>query len=134
MLKAAFWSPAEPTWVFEVCAAPRFKGHFAGGGRLPTRVPSVIAWNRPTTRPARFSTSGRAQNASCSFFLEKFFVLVFRGSQGRSPRRVQEGLLPPIHPIHPRIPPRSLHYIFIRAAMVAASCFSNRSVPLRVMS
>ena len=31
-------------------------------------------------------------------------VLGFRGSQGRSPRRVQESLLPPIHP---RIPPTS---------------------------
>ncbi len=42
MLKAAFWSPAEPTWDFKVCAAPRSNGHFAGGGWLPTGVPSVI--------------------------------------------------------------------------------------------
>ena len=106
MLKAAFWSPAEPTWDFKVCAASRSEGHFAGGGWLPTGVPAVIIWNRPTARLARFPTSGRAENASCSFFLEKFFVLVFRGSQGRSSSRVQEGLsiLPPIHP---RIPPMS---------------------------
>jgi hypothetical protein len=58
MLKAAFWSPAEPTWDFEVCAAPRSNGHFAGGGWLPTDVPSVITWNRPTTRPARFRPAG----------------------------------------------------------------------------
>lgn len=32
------------------------------------------------------------------------FVLALAGSQGRSPRRVQEDLLPPIHP---RIPPTS---------------------------
>ena len=38
------------------------------------------------------------------FLLGKVLVLVFRGSQGRSPGRVQEGLLPPIHP---RIPPTS---------------------------
>jgi hypothetical protein len=110
MLKAALWSPAQPTWDFKVCGASRSKGHFAGGGWLPTGVPSVITWNRPTTRPARFPTSGWAQNASCAFFLESFFVLVFRGSQGRSPRRGQEGLLPPIHPIHPRIPPTSHKY------------------------
>src|ERR1035437_10236298 len=36
MLKAAFWSPAEPTWDFKVCAAPRSNAHFAGGGWLPT--------------------------------------------------------------------------------------------------
>src|ERR1039457_7381378 len=76
MLKAAFWSPAEPPWDSKVCAAPRLKGHFAGGGWLPTGVPSVITWNRPTTGPAPFPTSGRAQNASCSFFFERFFVLV----------------------------------------------------------
>jgi hypothetical protein len=42
MLKAAFCSPAEPAWDSKVYAAPRFRGHFAGGDRLPTGVPPVI--------------------------------------------------------------------------------------------
>ncbi len=69
MLKVAFSSPAEPTWDFKVCAAPRSNGHFASGGWLPIGVPSVITWNRPTTRPARFRPAGRA---------ERFLFLLLR--------------------------------------------------------
>jgi hypothetical protein len=53
--------------------------------------------------------TGQRQGAECPLFflLRKVFVLVFSGSQGRNPRRVQEGSLPPIHP---RIPPTSRKY------------------------
>ena len=68
MLKATSWSPAEPAWDFKVCAAPRSNGHFAGGGWLPTGVPSVITCNRPTTRPARFRPAGGRRRVYCHRF------------------------------------------------------------------
>ena len=40
----------------------------------------------------------RREGAECFLFFLLRKVLVFRVSQGRSPRGVQEGLLPPIHP------------------------------------
>src|ERR1035437_10202056 len=84
MLKAAFWSPAEPTWDFKVCAAPRPNGHFAGGGWLPTGVPSVITWNRPTTRPARFRPAG-GRRTLLFFLLRKVFCLGFQRVAGAKP-------------------------------------------------
>src|ERR1035437_1736946 len=103
MLKAAFWSPAEPTWDFKVCAAPRSNAHFAGGGWLPTdRCPFGDHPEPANDASCSAPISGRAQNASCFSFSERS-LFWFSEGQGRSPRGVQEGSLPPIHP---RIPPK----------------------------
>src|ERR1017187_6128975 len=92
MLKATFWIPAEPTWDSKVCAAPRSKGHFA----VAVRCRPVSIRKPPGTGQRRvvleFPTSGRAQIASLFFLLRRVFALVFRGSQGRSPRRFAGGL------------------------------------------
>ena len=92
---------------FQCLRRSSFQRPFCGWRLAANRCPFGDHLEPANDASCSISTSGRAQNASCSFFLERFLVLVFRGSQGRSPRRVQEGLLPPIRPIHPRIPPRS---------------------------
>ena len=68
------------------------------------------------TRPARFTTGGKAQNASCSFFLERFCVFGFQRVAGRRPSLVQESILPPSRP---RIPPTSLN---LRGEFLGYSC------------
>ena len=113
-VKRTIFGAAEPTWDFKACAAPRSEGHFAGGDRWQfgdhldpaneaVRVQQVL-FSLLLTRPARFTTGGKAQNASCSFFLERFCVFGFQRVAGRRPSLVQESILPPSRP---RIPPTS---------------------------
>jgi len=109
-------------------AAPRSKGQFGRGGRAGERChPRVITsepanrnhaqnmkWLPPTPvlassvqSPADASrltrTSGRAHNASCLSFLERFVFWFSEAPMGEAPTGAGE-LLPPIHP---RIPPTS---------------------------
>ena len=109
-LRTAFWIPVELTWDFKVCAAPRSNGHFEGGGWLPTGVPSAINWNRPSPRPAPFRPAGR-RRTPLVLSSQKGFCFGFQRVAGAKPPRVQEGFLPPIRPIHPRIPLKS-HLFF----------------------
>src|ERR1019366_10384947 len=66
---------------------------------VPVRASSVQS---PCAASCSAPTSGRAQNASCFSFSERF-LFWFSEGQGPSPRGVHEGSLPPIHP---RIPPK----------------------------
>ena len=107
-------------------AAPRSKGQFGRGGRAGERChPRVITsepanrnhaqnmkWLPPTPvlassvqSPADASrltrTSGRAHNASCLSFLERFVFWFSEAPMGEAPTGAGE-LLPPIHPRIPR--------------------------------
>ena len=84
MSKAAFWSPAEPTWDFKVCAAPRSSGHFAGGGWLMIGVPSVITWNRPTPRPARLRPAGGRRTLLVPSSWKGFLFWLSEGRRGEA--------------------------------------------------
>jgi hypothetical protein len=85
MLRGAFWSPAEPTWDFKLCAAPRSKGHFAGGDWLPTGVPSVITWNRSNDASCSISDQREGAERFLSFLLRMVFWLGFQGVAGAKP-------------------------------------------------
>src|ERR1035438_10565549 len=108
MLKATFWIPAEPTWDSKVCAAPRSKGHFAEA----VRCRPVSIRKPPGTGQRRvvldFRPAGERRSLLCSFFLEGFLLWFSGDRRGEAPAGLQEGSQPPIHPIHPRIPPTSL--------------------------
>src|SRR5664280_1849953 len=69
---------------------------FLFAGCVAAPVPVRGAWvQSPWDASCSAPTSGRAQNASCFTFSERF---CFGFQRGEAPRRVQEGSLPPIHP------------------------------------
>jgi hypothetical protein len=85
MLKPAFWSPAEPAWDFKVTPFPfqrLFLGRRLAGDPVPVPASSV---HSPSDASCSAPTSGRAQNASCSSFLERFLFWLSEARRGEAP-------------------------------------------------
>ena len=72
------------------------------------------------------SAPTRREGAECFLFFLLRKVLVFRVSQGRSPRGVQEGLLPPIHP---RILPTILSFLAVVVSAQAGTVLDQNNPP-----
>jgi len=106
MLRPALGSPAEPAWHFRV-ADHLFQGPFSGwrlaGDRCPLRdhlrtgqrnraqnIPVPVQTSSvqsPSDASCSAPTSGRAQNASCFSFLERFLFCFSEGRRGEAPAR-----------------------------------------------
>src|ERR1017187_806852 len=85
MLEPAFWSPAEPAWDFKVTPFPfqrLFLGRRLAGDPVPVPASSV---HSPSDASCSAPTSGRAQNASCSSFLERFLFWLSEARRGEAP-------------------------------------------------
>ena len=85
MLKAAFWSPVEPTWDFKVRAATRSKGHFAGSGWLADRCPFGDHLEPANDGSCSISDRREGTERFLFFLLRKVFCFGFQRVAGAKP-------------------------------------------------